>query len=721
MQTKQIGLILLLLLLGFGLITQSIPFTSNQFFEQVTDLNYLSVFNGDFNNQLLFIDGNKISAFDFNILDYNINVDLTDYVPFTGADQDVDLGANDLSAKKLTAITTGSIGTDVQGGVNINLVEDPSASVVTKTATTGGSMSEGTYYYRVGFVTALGVTHGMAQGSIVLASPNNAVQLDNIPISTDPRVTGRIIYRSTSIGISDWGFILTTINDNTTTSYLDVTNDSGLTGAKYTGTYSPNTTNNYITVDGDNVMLLDRSRTQIGYGTGTNLAGDSFVTLVGHDNFLSATSPSVAVIVGSRNFKNATGNNLMAFGDLSGSDNTSGSTNYYFGSQAGRRNLTGSYNIGFGDSALTGVYGNSHSYNHAFGHNSLRNITTGSYNTTLGYYSGDKLTSGSYNSFLGSYAGYNANQKTDAIYSTAIGYESYTDASYQMDLGGTRIQEILLGRSDNVKVYRGAGKDAVDYFDGTTWNFELSSGDFVFSGGNVGIGTTSPDEKLGVNGNVKASGALSLGTNTQSDLSSGDINASTIYYDVLTAKSPIILCSEDWCSVDLPQAKESYYLKKDSNWNVLEITDKSGKTIESKEFVWENDFIVDSVKLGLKEVFNKTKRLRDDLKAEKEKQALIDNCLKQGFEWDGTCFELIKQSTTYNLAVEKVPVYETIINDVNYSCVQLDENLKAYETTCVQEEEIVNDQNILDYSFEFRENCGWEEEIGYYCENRIKK
>jgi len=61
MQTKQIALILLIMLIGISLISGSIPFTTSQFINQTTDGNY-TIFNlNGYDGLCLVVDGNKIS------------------------------------------------------------------------------------------------------------------------------------------------------------------------------------------------------------------------------------------------------------------------------------------------------------------------------------------------------------------------------------------------------------------------------------------------------------------------------------------------------------------------------------------------------------------------------------------------------------------------------------------------------------------------------------
>ena len=62
---------------------------------------------------------------------------------------------------------------------------------------------------------------------------------------------------------------------------------------------------------------------------------------------------------------------------------------------------------------------------------------------------------------------------------------------------------------------------------------------------------------------------ITTGSNTFSGLSDGDINVSTIYYDTLQAKSPIVMCSDLNCKVEVPELKETYYIERDANYNIL--------------------------------------------------------------------------------------------------------------------------------------------------------
>jgi len=66
MQTKQIGIILLIGLLTLGVIGAGIPYTTSQFIWQSTDLNYTKFYAGEYDGNGLIIDGNIFTIFDLN-------------------------------------------------------------------------------------------------------------------------------------------------------------------------------------------------------------------------------------------------------------------------------------------------------------------------------------------------------------------------------------------------------------------------------------------------------------------------------------------------------------------------------------------------------------------------------------------------------------------------------------------------------------------------------
>ena len=212
------------------------------------------------------------------------------------------------------------------------------------------------------------------------------------------------------------------------------------------------------------------------------------------------------------------------------------------------------------------------------------------------------------------------------------------------------------------------------------------------------------------NGDLRVSGSLSLGSNTQTGLNNGDLNISNIYYDTLIAKSPIIMCSNEWCSVDLPKSKDKYYLKRGDNWCIEEITDKNGNKIKEKYLIKDNNNCIINIdkRKDLDEIINKTNRLR-------EKKLCINN----NHKYDGSCYEIKKVKTTYKDATNKVPIYNETTIEEKYICKKLNQtDLTTYVSNCTNK---ITEKKaeIIDYKYEFKENCNWKEEIGYYCNEKI--
>jgi len=97
--------------------------------------------------------------------------------------------------------------------------------------TSGNALSVGMYYYRTTFVLSSGETNSMTLTTIATTAGNQAVNLSAIPVYSGPYTcTARKIYR-TKVGVYGRGpfYLLTTINDNTTTTYPDTTPDTSLT------------------------------------------------------------------------------------------------------------------------------------------------------------------------------------------------------------------------------------------------------------------------------------------------------------------------------------------------------------------------------------------------------------------------------------------------------------------------------------------------------------
>lgn len=107
--------------------------------------------------------------------------------------------------------------------------QEPAPGAITVALGSGaGNVDNGIHRYQCTFVTADGETHGgVISAAVTVAdkSVNGKVSLSAIPIGGS-LVTSRKIYRTVAGG--SVYYLLTTISDNTTTTYTDNTADSGL-------------------------------------------------------------------------------------------------------------------------------------------------------------------------------------------------------------------------------------------------------------------------------------------------------------------------------------------------------------------------------------------------------------------------------------------------------------------------------------------------------------
>ena len=174
---------------------------------------------------------------------------------------------------------------------------------------------------------------------------------------------------------------------------------------------------------------------------------------------------------GDAGISNTVSFNNSFFGYQAGRSNTSGGSNSFFGANAGDSNTSGNANSFFGLNAGQFSTGDSNSF---FGFFAGRNNTTGNSNTFVGVFSGLTNTIESNNTLIGDHAD-GAIGVTNA---TAIGFRAKVTQSNSLILG-------------SINTVNSATADT-----------------------NVGIGTTAPTERLEVVGNVKASGNLTVDTNT---------------------------------------------------------------------------------------------------------------------------------------------------------------------------------------------------------------
>jgi len=138
----------------------------------------------------------------------------------------------------------------------------PTAPTVALAGAGAGNVDNGAHRYLVTFVTADGETDAGGWSAVVTVAnktTDGKVQVSAIPVG-GAAVTARKLYRTVAGG--SVGLLLTTLADNTTTTYLDNTADSGL------GAQAP-TTN--TTLDPTIVALVSAVRERAEAATGRQL------------------------------------------------------------------------------------------------------------------------------------------------------------------------------------------------------------------------------------------------------------------------------------------------------------------------------------------------------------------------------------------------------------------------------------------------------------------
>ena len=177
---------------------------------------------------------------------------------------------------------------------------------------------------------------------------------------------------------------------------------------------------------------------------------------------------------------NTTGSNNLFSGNKSGASNTTGSNNLFSGFDSGFYNTTGSYNLFSG--LQSGFYNTTGNVNLFSGFQSGANNTTGSYNLFNGNSSGYSNTTGSNNLFSGYTSG---SSNTTGSNNTAVGFRA--------DFGSAGLTNAT----------------AIGAYAVVNQSNSLVLGS-TFYPVNVGIGTSSPAQKLDVVGNIQSSGDISV-------------------------------------------------------------------------------------------------------------------------------------------------------------------------------------------------------------------
>lgn len=311
---------------------------------------------------------------------------------------------------------------DVGGNIQFTPVIRPTNAEITGMVLANGgtgSIPAGTYYYAVAYYSLEGDT-GSEDGysfesspKIVLAT-DSVVNISNIPISTDPRVIGRKIYRTQSGTEGDYFYmyLIATIENNTQTTYTDNSVRSTVANDWF---FNKNNTTCGLMYNGSNLMCRSTS----------------FVVSFGTGAFRSLTRGSRGAAFGVAALSSCTtGESNQSFGHYSGYNVTTGNNNNYFGFEAGLGNQTGGCNCGFGYKALRNNTTSSNWYNSGFG-NQAGYTVSGNYNCFFGAYSGYSIGTGIGNTMVGYSSGYYSN---GVNYNIFLGYNSgfYEMGSYKL-------------------------------------------------------------------------------------------------------------------------------------------------------------------------------------------------------------------------------------------------------------------------------------------------
>ena len=246
---------------------------------------------------------------------------------------------------------------------------------------------------------------------------------------------------------------------------------------------------------------------------------------------IGTTSPTEKLDVVGKISLNDDGNSVFVGEGAGLNDDGTDNRNVGIGYQSLFSNTTGSYNTANG---MYSLFSNTTgSQNTANGMYSLYSNTTGQRNTANGYRSLNSNTTGSNNFGLGYNAGRYIADGTTAnetgTYNTFIGADTKALAD-----GDTN--EIVIGNSAT-----GIGSNSV-----VLGNDDITK---TVLKGNVGIGTTSPSEKLDVNGKIKATQYKLSDLNTAPS-SSSDTGTKG---EIRVTADAIYICSatDTWVKTDL--------------------------------------------------------------------------------------------------------------------------------------------------------------------------
>ncbi len=391
--------------------------------------------------------------------------------------------------------------------------------------------------FQAGYAAQTGANNNILLGYRAadnLTTGNNNIiigyDIDNITATTDNTLNiGNLIFGT---GIDGTGTTLSSgnigIGTSTPASKLSIAGDMRLTGAFRDGANASGTLGMILQTTGTSTRWVATSTLGIGGGSSlfTDGGATTYLTSTGDNLAIGTTTASSRLTVDGN--MNVTGNIDIPYttsGGAAGVFNVEGQRfihtyalddtygdNIFVGRQAGNFTLgsstnqfVGLDNVGIGSYTLGALTTGGN--NTAVGQASLGNTTTGGSNTAVGFYSLIFNTTGDSNTAVGRGA---LSANTTGRRNTAIGNGALdnNETGESNTVLGAFVANNLTSGNNNIII--GHDIDAVS----ASADYTLNIGNLIFgtgldgvdstlSGGNIGIGTTSPSAKLDVWGNFQ--------------------------------------------------------------------------------------------------------------------------------------------------------------------------------------------------------------------------